>query len=284
MTKIPSSNPYLPLAAEVVERIEEAPGIFTLRLRLRDPKARAAYQFQPGQFNMLYLFGIGEVAISIVSDPKNPETIDHTIRAVGRVTKGLVRLGRGDTLGLRGPFGQGWPMEKAKNKGLLMVTGGVGCAPATSAIQYAIQRRDEYGPLAIAHGVRRPSELIYTERFRSWESAPQTQVLLAASHAEPGWGWRGEVGLVTEVLDDVHPEVFKGIAMMCGPEIMLQAVAEELMERGTPIENIYVSMERNMQCALGHCGNCQFGKEFLCKDGPVFPYPRVRQLLTVKGY
>ncbi|QBQ55794.1 FAD/NAD(P)-binding protein [Nitrosococcus wardiae] len=282
MTKTPSSNPYLPLAAEVVERIDEAPGIFTLRLRLRDPKARAAYQFQPGQFNMLYLFGIGEVAISIVSDPKDPEIIDHTIRAVGRVTKGLVRLGPGATLGLRGPFGRGWPVAEAKGKGLLMVTGGVGCAPTASAIQYAIQRREDYGPLAIAHGVKRPSELIYTERFRSWESAPQTQVLLAAGHAEPGW--QGKVGLVTEVLDDVAPEALQGIAMMCGPEVMLQAVAENLMERGAAIENIYVSMERNMQCALGHCGNCQFGKEFLCKDGPVFPYAKVQKLLSVKGY
>jgi sulfhydrogenase subunit gamma (sulfur reductase) len=282
MNKASIPNPYLPQVAKVMERIPEAPGIFTLRLRLQDKKARAAYRFQPGQFNMLYLLGIGEVAISIVSDPRDPELIAHTIRAVGRVTKGLVRLGPGETLGLRGPFGQGWPVEKAKGKGLLMVTGGIGCAPTTSAIEYVIQRRHDYGPLVIAHGVKHPSDLIYTERFQAWESLPQTQVLLAAGHAEPGW--QGKVGLVTEVLDDIDPEVFKGIAMMCGPEVMLRAVSEELMQRGMPVNDIYVSLERNMQCALGHCGNCQFGKEFLCKDGPVFPYARVCKLLAVTGY
>ena len=208
-------NPYLPMRAEVVERVEEAPGIFTMKMRLRDTRERAAYRFQPGPFNRLYLFGVGEVPISIVSDPQDPETIEHTIRAVGRVTVGMARLGPGDVLGLRGPYGRGWPMERAKGQGLFMVTGGLGCAPTTSAVQYAMQRREHYGPIAIAHGVKRPSDLIYGERFRSWEQAPRTQVLLAANIAEPGW--RGRVGFVTEVLDDVHPEALKGVSMMCGP-------------------------------------------------------------------
>lgn len=275
-------NPYLPQVAEIVARREEAAGIFTFRLRLKDPARRAAYRFQPGQFNMLYLFGVGEVPISIVSDPEDPALIDHTIRAVGRVTEGLARLGPGDTLGLRGPFGRGWPVEQARGRDLLMVTGGLGCAPTTSAIQYALQRRDAYGRIAIAHGVKRPEDLIYGERFDSWCAAPDTQVLLTADQAGPGW--RGKVGLVTVLLDELDPAMFRGMAMMCGPEVMMRGTAEELLKRGMRIEDIFVSMERNMQCALGHCGNCQFGKDFVCKNGPVFPYGEVRGLMRVRGY
>lgn len=275
-------NPYLPAIAEVVERIEESHEIVTLRLRLRDPQAHSTYRFEPGQFNMLYLFGVGEVPISISSDPDQTDTIDHTIRAVGRVTAGLVRLGPGDVLGLRGPYGRGWPVAAARGRDLLLVTGGIGCAPTNSVIEYVLARPNEYGRVTICHGVNRPEDLIYGERFARWQSAPSAQVLLAAVQAGPGW--QGRVGLVTKLLDDVDPAVFKGVTMMCGPEVMMRAVSEELLKRGARIEDIYVSMERNMQCALGHCGNCQYGAEFVCKDGPVFPYERVRKLMQVKGY
>lgn len=275
-------NPYLPHPAEVVERIEEAPSVITLRVRLRDPALRAAYRFQPGQFNMLYLYGVGEVPISIVSDAQGPTLIVHTIRAVGRVTEGLVRLNSGETLGLRGPYGRGWPIERARGQGLFMVTGGLGCAPTTSAIDYVVQHRADFGPIAIAHGVKRPGDLIYGERFRAWARAQRTQILLAANQGAPGWP--GKIGMVTSLLDDVHPDALRGTVMMCGPEVMMRAVAEDVIKRGTHIDNIYVSLERNMQCALGHCGNCQFGKDIVCKNGPVYAYAEVRRLLAVRGY
>ncbi|MDO9371366.1 MAG: FAD/NAD(P)-binding protein [Gammaproteobacteria bacterium] len=275
-------NPYLPQRAEVVERVEEGRDIFTLRLRLCDETARAAYRFQPGQFNMLYLIGAGEVAISIVSDPDNPELIDHTIRAVGRVTQGLQQLKAGDALGLRGPFGRGWPLEAARGRGLLLITGGLGCAPTTSMIHYALQRRAQYGPLTVCHGVKHPDDLIYTDRIQTWCGAPDTQVLLTADKGTPEW--RGRVGLVTQTLDDVEPELFKGVAMMCGPEPMMRAVAESLLQRGMALNDIYLSLERNMHCAVGHCGHCMFGGKFICKDGPVFSYAEVRTLLAVKGF
>lgn len=276
------SNPYLPKTVEVAARFDDAPDVFTLGLRFVDADEARAYRFTPGQFNMLYLFGVGEVPISIVSDPEHEELIHHTIRAVGRVTNAMQRLEIGDRLGLRGPFGAGWPMERARGRDLLMVTGGLGCAPTTSAIEYALQRRDAYGGIAVCHGVKRPEDMIYSERFQSWGKAPHTQVLLAAQEADPRWP--GKVGMVTTLLDEVDTDTTRGMAMMCGPEVMLRAVAEELLARGSDIDDIYVSMERNMQCALGHCGNCQFGREFLCKDGPVFPYARVRELLQVRGY
>jgi NAD(P)H-flavin reductase len=194
----------------------------------------------------------------------------------------MIRLKPGDVLGFRGPFGRGWPVEQARGRNLLMVTGGIGCAPTNAVIDYALRRRAAYGHIAICHGVNRPQDLIYGPRFDRWGTAPDTQVLLASVQGGPGW--RGRAGMVTALLQDVRPEVFSGIVMMCGPEIMLRAVSEELLKQGTDIEDIYVSMERNMQCALGHCGNCQYGREFVCKDGPVFPYERVRKLMHVKGY
>lgn len=275
-------NPYLPQAAQVVERVEEGRNIFTLRLRLRDAEARAAYRFQPGQFNMLYLSGVGEVAISIVSDPDDPQLIDHTIRAAGRVTQGLQRLKAGGTLGLRGPFGRGWPVEAARGRSLLLITGGLGCAPTTSMIHYALQRRGLYGAITLCHGVKHPADIIYGDRIQSWCAAPDTQVLLTADKGTPEW--RGRVGQVTQTLEDVDPALFKGIAMMCGPEPMMRAVAENLLRRGMAPADIYLSMERNMQCAVGHCGHCMFGGKFICKDGPVFSYAEVRALLAVKGF
>jgi NAD(P)H-flavin reductase len=276
------SNPYLPYTVEVAARTDNSPDVFTLGLRFTDEAAGKAYRFEPGQFNMLYFFGAGEVPISIVSDPEAPELIHHTIRAVGRVTEAMQRLEVGDKLGLRGPFGTGWPMEQARGRDLLMVTGGLGCAPTTSAIEYALQRRHAYGGIAVCHGVRKPEDMIYSDRFDQWCEAPGTQVLLAAQEADAQW--TGKVGLVTRLLDDLDPGIAKGMAMMCGPEVMMRAVAEELLKRDMAIDDIYVSMERNMQCGLGHCGNCQIGEHFVCKDGPVFPYARMRRFMQEKGY
>jgi sulfhydrogenase subunit gamma (sulfur reductase) len=276
------SNPYLPHAVEVATRTEDSPDIFTVGLRFTDEAVKRAYRFAPGQFNMLYLFGGGEVPISIVSDPEAPELIHHTIRAVGRVTEAMARLEVGDKLGLRGAFGTGWPMERARGQDLIMVTGGLGCAPTTSAIEYVMQRRAAYGRVAILHGVKKPEDMIYSDRFEGWARAPDTQVLLAAQEADSRWS--GKIGLVTRLLDDVDPGMIKGMALMCGPEVMMRAVAEELLKRGMAIDDVYVSMERNMQCGLGHCGNCQIGRYFACKDGPVFPYAAMRQFMHVKGY
>ncbi len=281
MTALP--NPYFPMPARVAERIEEAPGIVTLRLELTDKKQRAAYRFDPGQFNMLYQATVGEVPISISSDPADAgDFIDHTIRAVGRVTNPMSKLEKGAILGLRGPYGVGWPMEQAKGRNILVLTGGIGCAPTASVVQYALARRKDYGKISVCHGVRQPGDLIYGERFDHWCKAEDTVCLFASQ--EGGAGWRGKTGLVTQLLDDLPADALDGMAMMCGPEPMMRAVAEELLNRGRPIDDIYVSMERSMQCGLGHCGHCQYGPDFICKDGPVFPYARVRHLMTVKGY
>ena len=275
-------NPYLPAEAEIVERIEESPSVFTLRLRLCDPAARGAYRFAPGQFNMLYLYGVGEVPISIVSDPQDTEHLLHTIRMVGRVTRGMAVLRAGERIGLRGPFGRGWPLERAAGHDLLIVTGGLGCAPVVSVINYVIMRRSSFGRLTIIQGVKHAEELLWRDRYAYWGGLPDTQVLLSADHGGPVWPWH--VGLVTDLFDDARIAADRTQAMMCGPEGMMRASIAALKKQGLEEDRIYLSMERNMQCAVGHCGHCQYGPSFVCRQGPVFPYPEVKALFDVRGF
>jgi len=273
-------NPYLPRETEVVERLQESPTIFTLRLRLTDPAARGSFRFAPGQFNMVYLYGVGEVAISIVSDPHGPDLLDHTIRALGRVTNGLSKLKARDRLGLRGPFGRGWPLERAEGRDVVVVTGGLGCAPVVAVINYILMRRQRFGRLTIVQGVKHAEELIWRERYAYWRGLPGVRVLIAADEGGPLWPYH--VGLVTGVFDriDFTPET---AVMLCGPEPMMVAAAHLLTARGVSEEDIWLSMERNMQCAVRHCGHCQFGPDFVCHKGPVFSYAEVKPLLGRRG-
>ncbi|HJV52114.1 MAG TPA: FAD/NAD(P)-binding protein, partial [Noviherbaspirillum sp.] len=273
-------NPYLPLEAQIVERVEESNNVFTLRLALADEAARATYRFEPGQFNMLYLYGAGEVPISIVSDPDDPSSLGHTIRVVGRVTRALAELRPGERIGLRGPYGRGWPMRQAQGHDVLIVTGGLGCAPVVSVINYVLARRASFGRLTIIQGVKHAEELLWRERYAYWATLPDTQVLLAADHGGPVWPWH--VGVVTEVFDDARIAPERTVVMMCGPEGMMRASVKNLAARGVAEERIYVNMERNMQCAVGHCGHCQYGGAFVCRQGPVFAYPEVKALFETR--
>lgn len=271
-----------PHQAEIVERIQETPSIYTLRLRFTDPAVHAAYQFEPGQFNMLYLYGVGEVPISIVSDPEDEHMYDHTIRAVGRVTHAMARLKVGDRLGVRGPYGRGWPMKQSEGEDVVIVTGGLGCAPVVSVINYVLRRRDRYKKLTIMQGVKHADDLIWRSRYEEWEKLPNTQVLLAASEGGPLWPWH--VGHVPVLFDKANINTGNSTVMMCGPEGMMIAVVNALTERGLPEDKLWLSMERNMQCAVGKCGHCQHGGKFVCKDGPVFSYTQVKSLLGTKGF
>jgi len=275
-------NPYLLHEAEIVDRLDEATGIFTLRLRFTDPAVHRAYDFQPGQFNMVYLYGVGEVAISIVSDPRDEQLYDHTIRVVGRVTRGLVQLQAGQYIGIRGPFGRGWPLREAHGRDVLIVTGGLGCAPTVSVINYILNRRERYGRLIIMQGVKHADDLLWRDRYAQWAQQPDTEVVIAADQGAALWPWR--VGRVTDLFDNIHLNTAQTVAMMCGPEGMMRATVKQLTQQGMDEAQIYLSMERNMQCAVGHCGHCQYGGKFICKDGPVFSYPEVKELFGVKGF
>lgn len=277
-----SINPYLPHIAKVIERRQESDTIFTLRLRFEDAPVRESYRFAPGQFNMVYLFGVGEVAISIVSDPEEEGLFDHTIRIVGRVTEGLAALKQGDSVGIRGPYGRGWPLQAAEGQDVLIVTGGLGCAPVVSVIHYVIRRRRHFGKLTIIQGVKHSADLIYRQHYEAWAQVPNTRVLIAADASAGHWPWH--VGPVTELIGRADIDTARTVAMMCGPEGMMIAAAKILLQKGMPETALNFSTERNMQCAIGHCGHCQFGGKFVCRDGPVFSYAEIKELLGVRGF
>jgi len=274
-------NPYLPREAEIIERIQESPTLFTLRLRLTNVNQHR-YRFEPGQFNMLYLANVGEIPISIVSDPKDEHILDHTIRSVGRVSRGMEQLKTGDRIGIRGPFGRGWPLLDAEQKDVIIVTGGLGCAPVVSVINYIMRRRERFGTVNIVQGVKHTNDFIWRQRYDQWRNAPDTHVLLAADAGEAIWPWH--IGPVTELFGKMVYDPSRVIAMMCGPEGMMRAVVKYLLQQGLQESDIWLSMERNMQCAIGHCGHCQYGASFICKDGPVFCYDDIKQLFGSKGF
>ncbi len=274
------STPYTPRIARITQRREEAPDVITFAIRLADSEAHRAFRFDPGQFNMLYCFGVGEVPISIVSDPDARGDIEHTIRIVGNVTGAMAHWQVGDTVGIRGPYGRGWPMQQAIGRNVIVITGGLGCAPVAGAIEYILRRRSDFGELHILHGVKTPRDLLYRERFREWGRHPRTQVYLTADRGDARWHHR--TGVVTNLFDELPPS-HESIAMMCGPEVMMRYAARRLIDLGLDEASIFVSMERNMKCATGLCGHCQTGPYFACKDGPVFRYDAIRPVFAMEA-
>ena len=275
-------DPYLPHATVIRARRQESPTIFTLDLSFNDPAIQQSFSFSPGQFNMVYLYGVGEVAISISSDPDNTALLSHTIRAVGRVTKAMQHLTEGDEVGVRGPYGIGWPLQEARGKDIVIVTGGLGCAPTVSVINYILARRSNYGAIKIFQGVKHSDDLIFRQQYARWQQYPNTEIFIAADKAGPKWPWT--VGYVTDLINSLQLNPNNTVAMMCGPEGMMHAAVLALVDQGVSENDIYLSMERNMECGIGQCGHCQYGGLFICKDGPVFAYSRIKALFSVPGF
>ena len=266
------------------------PRLFTVRskrLALRDtatlalnPVEGSPLAFQPGQFNMLYVFGVGEVAISISGDPSDPAPLVHTIRSVGTVSRSLCSLKRGEPVGVRGPFGAGWPMNDAMGKNVLIVAGGIGLAPLRPVIYDIISNREAYGRVTVLAGARTPDDLLYADELRKWRARFDMDVSATVDSAKPGW--RGHVGVVTTLIPRAGIDAQKTVAMICGPEIMMKFAVKALQEQGLPSERMYLSMERNMKCAVGLCGHCLYGSRFICKDGPVFRFDTIENWLAIR--
>lgn len=275
-------DPFLPLEAEIIDRRQESPTIFTIDLRFMGSQCHETYLFHPGQFNMVSLYGVGEVAISIVSDPEEKHQFSHTIRAIGRVTKALQLLKPGDRIGIRGPFGRGWPLEDAQGKDVIIITGGLGCAPTVSVINYILARRHQYGRLMILQGVKHSDDFIFRKQYARWEEAPETEVHIAADVVGPTWPFA--VGYVTDLINRLSIKPNHTVAMMCGPEMMMHTAIHALIKKGLPEQQLFLSMERNMACGIGQCGHCQYGGLFICKDGPIFAYSEIKSLFGIAGF
>jgi NAD(P)H-flavin reductase len=226
---------------------------------------------------MLYVFGVGELPISISGDPHDSGRLVYTVRSVGKATNALVNCQPGQWVGVRGPFGTSWPLEQARGNDVLIVAGGIGLAPLRPAIHHMLRHRDDYVRLMLLYGARSPKDLLYRKDLAGWARLPDTQVLTTVDYG--GMNWRGYVGVVTTLFRYVRLHPGRTTAMICGPEIMMRYVIRELEKRALPDADIYLSMERNMKCAVGFCGHCQLGPYFVCKDGPIFPYTRMRPWL-----
>lgn len=252
----------------------------TYALKIRSSEIQKAYSFKPGQFNMLYFPGIGESAVSISSGTSDHDLL-HTMRVAGDVTTAISKLGVGDVIGLRGPFGTGWPMEEAEDRDLMIIAGGVGIAPLRSVIRHVyMSRKSCPGRDVILYGVKTPKDMIYRDEFPRYRDV--FQVFLTVDKADPEEYWRGEVGLVTRLMDKAAFNPLGTTVFICGPEIMMQVTIRELLLRGVPGEKIFLSMERNMNCGMGICGHCFFGPKFVCRDGAVFKYTDIEEFMGIK--
>jgi len=269
-------DPMLPQLYRVQRMRREIPDTFTLELE--PGEGVDIPPFASGQFNMLYVFGVGEIPISISGDPARRRPLVHTTRAVGTVSKAMRELKPEDVIGVRGPFGSHWPIERALGKDVVIVAGGIGLAPLRSAMYQVISQREKYGKVVLLYGARTPEDILYRREVEHWRAHFDLEVYVTVDNATGKW--RGSVGVVTRLIPRAPFDPLNTVAMICGPEVMMRFTAVELEKRGVATENIFVSMERNMKCAIGQCGHCQYGPYFICKDGPVFQYSHVQDLLT----
>jgi NAD(P)H-flavin reductase len=264
--------------ATVTKVTQETPDTFTLTLELHD--GRGPKDFQPGQFNMLYVFGVGEVPISVASSPHEGRMM-HTVRSAGMVTSLLSKLKPGDNLGFRGPFGRPWPIEEAYGRQLVVVAGGLGLPPLRPVILEAMKKSESFKGVKILYGARSPSDLIFQPEFPAWQKAKNCEFLVTVDRGDPKW--RGRVGVVTTLFPSAEINPDQAVVLVCGPELMIKFVILDLVKMGIPKGRIFVSMERNMKCGVGTCGHCQLGPNFICKDGPVFAYPRIESFFPRTG-
>lgn len=276
-----AASPWLSKTVRIAEILEEAPGTFTYQFDFVDPIEASTYRFSPGQFNMIYVPGSGESAISLSANPASRDRWAHTIRVAGNVTRELSHLSVGETIGLRGPYGSSWPIEQAAGADVVLVAGGIGLAPLRPVIYSLLERRSQFGRVSLIYGARDPEMLLYTREYADWIAGGidvQTTVDRALSD------WTGNIGVVTLLLDRLRlPSLEQTTLFTCGPDVMMHFTAKSALNRGISPEHIWLSTERNMQCAVGLCGHCQLGPTFVCREGPIYRYDRIAPFLRVEG-
>lgn len=268
--------PAVPEPCTVLASARETEDVWTLDL---EPPGGDGFAFAPGQFNMLYAFGVGEVPISISGDPDAGGPLRHTIRAVGPVTEALCATRPGAQLGLRGPYGSSWPVAAAAGGELVIVAGGLGLAPLRPALVAALARRDAFTRVLLLYGGREPEQLLFRSELEAWAERPGLEVAVTVDSA--GRDWHGDVGVVTELIGraGVGPGA---TCLVCGPDVMMRFAARALGDAGVASERIFLSIERNMKCAVTHCGRCVFGPAYACREGPVMRLADIAPFLEVR--
>jgi NAD(P)H-flavin reductase len=271
---VPVTGPALWLPRPFGVRAVRRETADTVTLGLVPQDGGPPLRFLPGQFNMLLVPGVGEAAISISGDPARPALLRHTVRAVGGVTGQLARLAPGDYVGVRGPLGVPWPVDALAGRDVIVMAGGIGLAPLRPVLCHLVRHRARYGRVALLYGARTPADVLFQRDLDHLRQRGDVQVEVTVDRADAGW--RGDIGLVTRLLARVAMEPARAAALVCGPEIMMRSAERELVRLGVPDSAIYITMERHMKCGVGLCGRCQLGPFFICKDGPVFDYARIK--------
>ena len=270
-----------PTWAEITDITKEVDGVSTYWFQFTDAAVRQSYSFRPGQFNMVYVPGFGEAAISISSDSSDPATVGHTIRFVGTVTRSIARLKVGDVISLRGPFGSSWPVQQMEGQDIVIAAGGIGLPPLRPVIYHIEKHRERFGEVHLLYGARTPADLLYTSEYSAWEAAG-IHVHTTVDRADETW--QGQIGVVPMLFYRLRLEAARTVVLACGPEIMIRFVVFEGLARRLPAENIFISLERNMKCGQGSCGHCQLGPYFICKDGPVFRFDKLQSFFNVEEF
>lgn len=264
-------NIYKPIEATIEDIIVETPTIKTLVLRPREP-----FEFRTGQFIELTLPGMGEAPFTPSSDPNVKERIDVTIMNVGRVTSLLHAVSNNTSVGIRGPYGKGYPLESFTGKDVLIVGGGVGLAPLRSLLLSLFAQISKYNKVVLRYGARTPQDIVYKKLIPQWSKKKKVNVVTTVDVGDDIW--KGNVGLVTTILKDLPVDLKNAICIVCGPPIMMKFVTLKLLDLGFKPQDIYLSMEKNMSCGLGKCGHCRIGQYYACKDGPVFTYEQLQDI------
>ncbi len=268
----------VPISAALTNVINETPDVKTFRVKIDNPKHREEFTYKPGQFTELSILGVGESTISITSTPTRPDYLEFSIKRIGLVTEAIHTLVSGDKIALRGPYGNGFPVERWKGKNLIFVAGGIGLAPLRSVINYVLDRRGDYGRIKLIYGARSPEDLVFRWEYDTWAQAKDFDIEITVDSASDGW--MGRVGFVPALLKEVKPQVKDAIALTCGPPVMIKFVLQDLVSMGFKPDQIVTTLESKMQCGVGQCGRCNIGPKYICKDGPVFT---LAELNKIKG-
>jgi NAD(P)H-flavin reductase len=275
---IPDKNIYLPYLATVEEVIDETPDVRTLRLVFDDEKVRESFTFRSGQFAEYSAFGAGESTFCIASSPTRKGYIECCFRSVGRVTESLRRLEVGDSIGVRGPYGNSFPIEDFYGKNLVFVAGGIALPPLRTLIWNCLDQRDKFGDVTIVYGARTENDLVYKRELVEWQERSDVRLVKTVDPGGNGSDWDGRVGFVPSVLEEAAPSAENTIALVCGPPVMIKFTLPVLEKLGFTDKQVYTTLENRMKCGLGKCGRCNVGNIYVCKDGPVFNAAQIKAM------
>jgi len=271
-------NVYMPHIAVIEKIVEETPGVRTYHFNFKDEKLRKEFTFKSGQFGQYSVLGVGEATFCISSSPTRRDHLEFAVQKVGRVTNALNRLGIGAEIGFRGPYGNSFPLDYLKGKNLVFVGGGIGLAPLRSLIWNVIDNRDTYKKIDIVYGARTPADLCFKYDLEVWDKDKTVNMVTTVDREAEGW--KGKVGVVPKILEEVAPPAKDTVAIVCGPPVMIRFTFPVLEKLGFKPEQMITTLEKRMKCGIGKCGRCNIGNLYVCRDGPVFSYAQIKDFVS----